>query len=383
MRLRFGAIGFAIFFSVVAAQQHSQKSSAPTFYKNILPILQEHCQSCHRAGEVAPMPLMTYEQTRPFASTIAQDVQMKMMPPWFADPHYGHFANDASLTEQQIAAITAWAAASAPEGNPHDAPPPKSWIQGWNIAQPDAVVKMPKPVPIPANGEVDYTYEIVPTHFTEDKWVQMSEMRPSSSAHVHHAVVYIRPPDSQWLRHAPVGEPFTANTLSDPRERREAHETTSDLLLVYAPGSSPDQWPDGMAKFVPAGSDIVFQMHYTTNGTAGHRSNQRRAGVCKDRTKTARHHFAAEQPRAYDSAGSAAISASRCKARFPTMQLYLVCFRTCICAENVLNTTSFTTMGSVEPLSARELSLSLAVELSPCGTARVEGGHKTARRRLV
>src|SRR5678815_5177946 len=93
-------------------------------------------------------------------------------------------------------------------------------------------------------------------------------MRPSSAAHVHHAVVYIRPPDSQWLRHAPVGEPFTANTLTDLQERREAHETTSDLLLVYAPGSSPDQWPDGMAKFIPAGSDLVFQMHYTTNGTA-------------------------------------------------------------------------------------------------------------------
>jgi len=98
--------------------------------------------------------------------------------------------------------------------------------------------------------------------------VQMSEFRPGSPAHVHHAVVYIRPPDSPWLRHAPIGEPFTASTLKDPLEQREAHETTSDLLLVYAPGSSPDQWPDGMAKFVPAGSDLVFQMHYTTNGTA-------------------------------------------------------------------------------------------------------------------
>src|SRR5215471_17048669 len=96
----------------------------------------------------------------------------------------------------------------------------------------------------------------------------MSEFRPCSAAHVHHAVVYIRPPDSEWLRHAPVGAPFTASTLSDPVERRQAHETTSDLLLVYAPGSSPDQWPDGMAKFVPAGSDLVFQMHYTTNGNA-------------------------------------------------------------------------------------------------------------------
>lgn len=260
--------GLAVLFSAVAAQQNNRQVPSPTFYKNILPILQDHCQSCHRRGEVAPMPLTTYEQTRFFASSIAHDVQMRMMPPWFADPHFGHFSNDASLTEQQIAAITEWAEAGAPAGDRHDAPPAKIWIEGWNISQPDAVIKMPKPVPVPASGVIDYTYEIIPTHFTEDKWVQMSEMRPSSAAHVHHAVVYIRPPDSRWLRHAPVGEPFTANTLTDEHERLEAHETTSDLLLVYAPGSLPDQWPDSMAKFVPAGSDIVFQMHYTTNGTA-------------------------------------------------------------------------------------------------------------------
>jgi hypothetical protein len=214
------------------------------------------------------MPLVTYEQTRPWASAIAREVQMKMMPPWFADPRYGRFANDPSLTEQQIRVISAWAAAGASAGNSPDAPPAKEWAKGWNIAQPDLVVGMPKSVQIPARGEVEYTYEIVPTHFTEDRWVQMSEFRPGSAAHVHHAVVYIRPPDSQWLRHAPIGEPFTASTLKDPVEQRQAHETTSDLLLVYAPGSSRDQWPDGMAKFVPAGSDLVFQMHYTTNGTA-------------------------------------------------------------------------------------------------------------------
>ena len=214
------------------------------------------------------MPLVTYEQTRPWARSMARAVEMKMMPPWFADPRFGHFADDPSLSGQQIATISAWDKAGAPPGDPRDAPAPRKWVQGWNIARPDLVVAMPKPVQIPARGEIEYTYEIVPTHFAEDCWVQMSEFRPGSPAHVHHAVVYIRPPDSQWLRHAPVGEPFTASTLTDPLERREAHETTSDLLLVYAPGSSPDQWPDGMAKFVPAGSDLVFQMHYTTNGVS-------------------------------------------------------------------------------------------------------------------
>jgi Copper type II ascorbate-dependent monooxygenase, C-terminal domain len=245
-----------------------QSQPPPTFYKDVLPILQDHCQNCHRAGEVAPMPLETYDQTRPWADIMAHTVAMRMMPPWFADPRYGHFANDPSLTEKQITAIVEWAKGGAPGGDPLDAPPLKKWREGWNIRKPDLVLKMPQPVEIPARGEVEYTYEVVPTHFAEDRWVQMSEFRPGSPAHVHHAVVYIRPPDSPWLRHAPVGQPFTASTLADPQEKRQAHETTSDLLLVYAPGSSPDQWPDGMAKFVPAGSDLVFQMHYTTNGTS-------------------------------------------------------------------------------------------------------------------
>jgi hypothetical protein len=241
--------------------------AAPRFYEDVLPILQSHCQSCHRPGEVAPMPLVTYEQTRPWAGAISDAVRMRMMPPWFADPRYGHFSNDSSLTDQQVSAISAWAQSGAPAGDEHDSPPPRKWAEGWNIRNPDLVVKMPQAVKIPAAGEVEYTYEIVPTHFAENRWVQMSEFRAGSPAHVHHAVVYIRPPDSSWLRRAPVGEPFTASALQDPQARREAHETTTDLLLVYAPGSSPDEWPDGMAKFVPAGSDLVFQMHYTTNGT--------------------------------------------------------------------------------------------------------------------
>jgi hypothetical protein len=128
---------------------------------------------------------------------------------------------------------------------------------------------MAEPVKIPADGEVDYTYEIVPTHFTKGRWVQSSEILPGMRENVHHAVVYVRPPESKWLRHAPVGKPFTAATLTTPEDQQDAMWTDSDILLVYAPGSTPDQWPEGMAKYVPAGSDLVFQMHYTTNGKSG------------------------------------------------------------------------------------------------------------------
>ena len=190
------------------------------------------------------------------------------MPPWFADPCCGHFSNDPSLSSNEISKLVKWADAGAPAGDSRDAPAARSWTEGWNISPPDVVIEMPRAVSVPAEGDVEYTYEIVPTNFTEDKWVQMSELRPSSREHVHHAVVYIRPPGSDWLRGAPVGVPFTASSLGDAHLQHEAHETKSDMLLVYAPGSSPDQWPDGMAKFVPAHSDLVFQMHYTTNGQA-------------------------------------------------------------------------------------------------------------------
>ena len=244
-------------------------STPPTFYRNVLPILQQHCQRCHRTGEIAPMPLVTYDQVKSWTRLMNQDVHSRRMPPWFADPCCGHFANDPSLTEEQVATIGAWVDAKAPAGDPHDAPPPPHWAEGWNIAEPDQVLPMPKPVAIPASGDVEYTYEIVPTNFNQDKWVQMSEIRPSNRQYVHHAVVYIRPPDSQWLRGAPLNTPFTASSLNDPALRHQAHETTSDLLLVYAPGSSPDQWPAEMAKLIPAHSDLVFQMHYATNGQAG------------------------------------------------------------------------------------------------------------------
>jgi mono/diheme cytochrome c family protein len=257
--------------ALIAAEASPQaksatSSSSATFYRDVLPILQQHCQVCHRAGEIAPMPLVTYAQAHVYAAKMKQMTSAKMMPPWFADPRFGHFSNDNSLTNEQIATIASWADAGAPAGNPSDAPPAPHWANGWNIPQPDLVIQMPKLVTLPAHGDVEYTYEIVPTRFTQDKWVQASEIRPTSRDHVHHAVVYVRPPNSKWLRSAPVGRPFSASDMTTDEDVRQALFTDSDMLLVYAPGSSPDRWPDGMAKCIPAGSDLVFQMHYTTNG---------------------------------------------------------------------------------------------------------------------
>jgi hypothetical protein len=267
--LGFGcALGGLLFSPRIPLAQERLPKEPPTFYRDVLPILQLHCLDCHRAGGIAPMPFETYEQARPFAGAIAHATQNKSMPPWFADANVGRFSNDPSLTPDQIAKLAAWAGANAPSGDAQDAPLPQQWAQSWSIPSPDVILRMPKPVSLPPSGDIEYTYEIVPTHFAGDRWVQIAEVLPTQRSNVHHAVVYVRPPDSKWLRHAPVGMPFTASTLTDPEDRRGAHWTDSDILLVYAPGSSPDTWPSNMAKFVPAGSDLVFQMHYTASGRA-------------------------------------------------------------------------------------------------------------------
>ena len=241
-------------------------AAPPTFYKDVLPILQARCQGCHREGQLAPMPLQNYRQVRPYAAAIHEVTRRKLMPPWFADPCCGHFSNDPSLTAEELATLSAWADGHAPEGNPQDATPSPFWTRGWNIQQPAAVLRMPAPKRLPASGDVPYQYVIVPTGFKEDRWVRMSEIRPSNRLVVHHAVAYVRDPKSSWLRGAPVGVPFSVDDLPTEALRRDAMWTTSDILLVYAPGSLPDRWPDGFAKLVPAGSDIVLQMHYTTRG---------------------------------------------------------------------------------------------------------------------
>ena len=176
------------------------------------------------------MPFESYEQAWPFSGAIRCAVEQKTMPPWFADPRIGQFANDPSLSAAEISTLAAWSEANAPAGDKKDAAPARHWVESWSIPEPDLVLSMPQAVSLPANGDVPYTYEVVPTGFAEDRWVQMSDVLPSLRSNVHHAVVYIRPPDSAWLRHAPVGVPFSASTLRDPDDRRGAHWTDSDIL---------------------------------------------------------------------------------------------------------------------------------------------------------
>jgi len=204
------------------------------------------------------MSFLTYADTRPWAKSIRESVIKRKMPPWFADPKYGHFANDRSLSQAEIEALVRWVDAGAPEGDPKDAPSPRAWPPGWNIRSPDAVFEMPAAFPIPSEGAIEYQYIILPTHLNEDKWVDQVEVRPTDRAAVHHAVVYIREPGSEWLKDRPKGTAFALSIVKSL--------TTSDILMVYTPGNSSDQWPPGMAKKIKAGSDLILQMHYTAHG---------------------------------------------------------------------------------------------------------------------
>src|SRR5262249_49633085 len=142
MVFRLGAFGLCVSLSVSAAP--------PTFHKEIEPILQLHCQGCHRPGEAGPMPLLTFEQTRPWAKAIRAEVLSGKMPPWQADPHYGKFANDPSLSAEEKGTLAAWIDGGAPEGNPGDAPKPKQFVDGWRISKPDVVFEMPAAFSVPA-----------------------------------------------------------------------------------------------------------------------------------------------------------------------------------------------------------------------------------------
>src|SRR5712691_377369 len=138
---------------------------SPAFYRDVLPILERHCQICHRAGRIAQMPFETYEETRPFAGAIRRATQEKSMPPWFADPNVGKFSNDPSLQPAEIGTLAAWVEAKSPAGEIKDAPPARRWAESWSIPKPDLVLKMPQAVRLPARGDIEYTYEIVPTNF--------------------------------------------------------------------------------------------------------------------------------------------------------------------------------------------------------------------------
>jgi peroxiredoxin len=216
-----------------------------TYSKDIAPILQAHCVQCHRAGQIGPFTMSSYDEVAGWAETIAEVVRDNRMPPWHANPAHGKFANARVLTDRERQLIAAWAKAGAPEGNPQDLPTPRTFTDGWQLPrEPDLVVAMrDRPFDVPANGTVRYQYFVVDPKLTEDKWVEAAEIVAGDRSVVHHVLVFAK----------------TDNEL-----RRFNGEGA--FLAAYVPGFLPQRYPAGMAKLLPAGAKLIFQIHYTPNG---------------------------------------------------------------------------------------------------------------------
>ncbi|MEO8026665.1 MAG: thiol-disulfide isomerase [Bryobacteraceae bacterium] len=249
-------------------------ATAPTFHKDVEPILQRKCQGCHRPGEAAPMGFLTYAQARPWAKAIRGAVLEKKMPPWFADPAYGHYSNDSRLSAKETQTLVAWADSGAPEGALKDAPPAREFETGWAIGKPDVVFQMPKAFQAPASGDIPYQYILMPTNLTEDRWVEAAEIRPGNRAIVHHVIVFALDPKKNALARGKLNEFLDAERIARatarkpgaPEPKQFSSGTDSETLGFFVPGYLPKPFPDNQAKLVKAGSVLLFQLHYTTAG---------------------------------------------------------------------------------------------------------------------
>jgi thiol-disulfide isomerase/thioredoxin len=213
-----------------------------TWVNDVAPIIHSKCEKCHRTGEVGPFKLETFDEVKNRIEGIQEVVDVRRMPPWHADPRYGHFANDRSLTSRERAVILAWIEQGQPEGDGSAAKEEVPFADGWTIGQPDLVIRMDQPYAVKAEGFERYQRFHVPLNLTEDRWVQAAEARPSDRSVVHHIIAYLIPPGEK---------------SPDPRR---AH------FCGYAPGDMPSVYPPGTAKLLPKGSSMMLEVHYTPNG---------------------------------------------------------------------------------------------------------------------
>jgi hypothetical protein len=294
--------------------QSAPAGNIPTYSKDVAPIFYKNCTSCHRAGEIGPMALVTYQDARPWAKSIVTHVAAGTMPPWHGESAHA-LTNDRRLSDADRATIVKWATNGAPEGNNADLPPAPKFADGWQIGQPDAVFTLQEDYAIPASGTIEYKYFEVPTNFTEDKWVKAFEVRPGERSVVHHIIVFGRPPArpaaprpaetttdaSATANPAPRPQPpFTfAPGMQEPRDeavqaakrapnndRPAPRGGTGPFVADFAPGQSVRVYAEDSALRVQAGTTLVFQIHYTASGKAT--TDRSRIGMvfAKEKPKT-------------------------------------------------------------------------------------------------
>lgn len=255
LSLLIAIVGFTI--SAAAADGPQQV----TFTKDVAPIFQEHCQDCHHAGTVAPMSLVKYEEARPWARAIKQRVSAREMPPWFIDRNVGvqHYANDESLSDEEIATIVKWVDSGAPQGNPADMPPARQFTddQAWQIGKPDVIITLPKDVVVKAHGADWWPDILVDPGLTEDRYIQALQIIPSKGYNVIHHIRTSLVEGEAGTRHS--GQ-LDGNVALEVGEQ-------GVFLNEYAIGKGADVFADGSGRLIKAGTKINFQFHLHANGT--------------------------------------------------------------------------------------------------------------------
>jgi len=252
-------VTFLMSISAVIVMSTTAAAQEVTFTKDVAPILQERCQVCHRVGTFAPMSLVTYEQARPWARSIKQKVLAREMPPWFIDKNVGvqHFSNDVSLTEQEMATIAKWVDNGAPEGNPADMPPPRSFPDGqaWHIGQPDLIVRLPQDVVVKAKAPDQWPDILVDPGLTEDRYIQGVQIIPTKGHKViHHIRTSIVEPEGS--RHSGQLDGNVALAVGEQ----------GVFLNEYAIGKGGDVFPEGSGRLIKAGTKVNFQFHLHSVG---------------------------------------------------------------------------------------------------------------------
>jgi mono/diheme cytochrome c family protein len=220
-----------------------------TYAKDVASILQKNCQTCHHPGTSAPFSLLTHDDAVKWAETIKEVISDGRMPPWYADPHYGKFTNDRRLKDSDKETLLAWIGTGMEFGDKKDLPPNPAYTDGWVIGKPDVIFELPDEQTVPASGVVPYQYFTTPTNFKEDMWVQAAEARPGNRGVVHHIIVSYRDPKS--------------------KDRGNGRGAGDGFVVGTAPGDMPLILAPGIARKIPAGSELIWQMHYTPNGKAG------------------------------------------------------------------------------------------------------------------
>jgi mono/diheme cytochrome c family protein len=276
----------------------SLRRAAPTFSKDVAPVIYKNCASCHHPGGLGPFSLVDYDSAKAQTDKMEDAVSTGYMPPWHAEGPHGVFRNDRRLSDADKRIILDWIAGGAQRGDPKDLPPKPDFPSSWSIGAPDLVVSMPEDFVVPASGMIDYQYFTVPTNLTEDKWVQAIEIQPGAREVVHHVLVYAMVPPTPGAVPAPrpAGGPAAPLFIRNRQQAAIPDAPRTDtlhapprmglgaLIGTTAPGTNVVEFAPGTALRLRAGTVLTFQMHYTAHGHE-----------MKDRSRVG-FRFAAEKP---------------------------------------------------------------------------------------